>query len=58
MKRSIDKNHLFVLFISKLQEEIFVHAMEKIVDDITPLYNKQDIIILIQMIIILKEIIL
>ena len=45
IKRSIDKNQLFVLFISKQQEEIFVHAMEKIVD-ITTLYNKQDIIII------------
>ena len=39
LKRSIDKNQLFVLFISKQQEEIFVHAMEKI-GDITTLYNK------------------
>ncbi|MFB5600129.1 MAG: MEDS domain-containing protein [Nitrososphaeraceae archaeon] len=45
MKRSIDKNQLFVLFISKQQEEIFVHAMEKI-GDITSLYNSQDIIII------------
>lgn len=45
LKRSIDKNQLFVLFISKQQEEIFVHAMEKI-GDITTLYNKQDIIII------------
>lgn len=45
LKRSIDKNQLFVLFISKQQEEIFVHAMEKI-GDITSLYNKQDIIII------------
>lgn len=45
IKRSIDKNQLFVLFISKLQEEIFVHTMEKI-SDITTIYNKQDIIII------------
>jgi len=45
IKRSIDKNQLFVLFISKLQEEIFVHTMDKI-SDITTIYNKQDIIII------------
>lgn len=45
MKRSIDKDQLFVLFISKQQETIFVHAMEKI-GDITPSLNNQDIIII------------
>ena len=45
MKRSIDKNQLFVLFISKQQEEIFLQAMEKI-GDITPSLNNQDIIII------------
>jgi len=46
IKRSIDKNQLFLLFISKQEEEIFVHAMEKIGDITTLLYNKQDIIII------------
>lgn len=45
MKRSIDKNQLFVLFISKQQETVFLQAMEKIAD-ITPSLNNQDIIII------------
>ena len=45
LKRSIDKNQLFVLFISKQQEATFVQSMEKI-DDITTLYNREDVIII------------
>ena len=45
LKRSISNNELFVLFISKQQENIFVHSMGKI-GDITTLYNKQEIIII------------
>jgi len=44
MKRSIDKNQLFILFISRKQEIVFLQAMEK-AGDINPLLNDQDIII-------------
>jgi hypothetical protein len=45
LKRSIDENQLFVLFISKQQEATFVQSMEKI-DGITTLYNREDVIII------------
>ena len=45
VKRSIDNNQLLVFFISKDQETIFSHIMEKLGDTI-PLYNQQDIIMI------------
>ncbi|MGD1834439.1 MAG: MEDS domain-containing protein [Nitrososphaeraceae archaeon] len=45
MQRSLDKNQLFVLFLSKQEEEFCLQAMEKIRGDIASLLNNQEIII-------------